>query len=440
MVDADKVDGQHASEFAGVVHDHLGESWSGSPTSGLTITTSGQQAITGTSTASSSPSYGVRGFSDATLGYGVYGVATETTSSNAGVYGKTLSTHLGYGVYGYASSTTGTTYGVYGKSDSEDGYGVRGDAKSTADGADGTGVLGWSDSPSGRGVAGHASSATEINFGVHGHSESTSGRGVYGVASAESGSTYGVYGVSDSTDGRGVYGLTNASGTNYGVHGKCTSADGAGVYAQHFLSNGTDLALEGNNGVIKATDQVSSKIDIYANGDIHLNLDANADQSANLEVYDDGSNVVFRVTEAGNVEADGTYTSPAADFAELLPGAAGLEPGDVLAVYGDGTLGVSAHPYESKVVGVYSTQPAFLGGKVEQPSPRHVPLAVVGIVPVKVCSEGGAITPGDLLVSSSIPGHAMRGRIDPPNGTVIGKALEGLVEDRGTIRMMVMLQ
>jgi hypothetical protein len=51
--------------------------------------------------------------------------------------------------------------------------------------------------------------------------------------------------------------------------------------------------------------------------------------------------------------------------------------------------------------------------------------------------------PGDLLVSSSTPGHAMKaGRKNPPAGTVIGKALERLDEDKdvGVIEIIVMLR
>jgi hypothetical protein len=59
----------------------------------------------------------------------------------------------------------------------------------------------------------------------------------------------------------------------------------------------------------------------------------------------------------------------------------------------------------------------------------NVPLAVAGIVPVKVTGEGGPILPGESLTSSSTPGHAMKaakiragGIALFPSGVVIGKA------------------
>src|SRR5690606_15241466 len=66
------------------------------------------------------------------------------------------------------------------------------------------------------------------------------------------------------------------------------------------------------------------------------------------------SDIKFRVTAAGNVQADGTFTSPAADFAELMPATTGLEPGDVLVVGRGGILEASSKPYQQTVVIVLS--------------------------------------------------------------------------------------
>jgi thiamine monophosphate kinase len=93
------------------------------------------------------------------------------------------------------------------------------------------------------------------------------------------------------------------------------------------------------------------------------------------------------------------------------------------------------------VAGVYSTQPGFLGGQtVEGEVEGAIPLAIVGVVPVKVTAENGAIRPGDLLVASSVPGHAMKAGANPPQGTVIGKAMEKLDTGTGVIRLLATLQ
>jgi hypothetical protein len=90
---------------------------------------------------------------------------------------------------------------------------------------------------------------------------------------------------------------------------------------------------------------------------------------------------------------------------------------------------------------VYSTAPGFVGGKpVGGAQNGHVPLAVVGIVPVKASAENGPIAPGDLLASAATPGHAMRANGEARVGCVIGKALETMAQGTGRIRMLVVLQ
>jgi hypothetical protein len=68
-------------------------------------------------------------------------------------------------------------------------------------------------------------------------------------------------------------------------------------------------------------------------------------------------------------------------------------------------------------------------------------MAMIGVVPTKVTAEGGPIKPGDLLVTSSRPGYAMkgtdRGRL---TGAIIGKALGHLQSGIGLIEVAVSLQ
>jgi hypothetical protein len=148
------------------------------------------------------------------------------------------------------------------------------------------------------------------------------------------------------------------------------------------------------------------------------------------------------------VRSDVGFNTPAADFAEMLPAVPGLEAGDVLIIGPDGRLARSTRAYQSSVAGVYSTQPGFVGGQpVTGERDDHIPLAVLGVVPVKVTAEGGPIAPGDLLATSSTPGHAMRaapltieGVSVFPSGAILGKALEAWEAGTGVIRMLVVLQ
>ncbi len=325
--------------------------------------------------------------------------------SGSGVYGSSAS---GVGVYGFSASTTDGDAAVYGQSNADSGYV--------------SGVYGETSSANGSGVTGEATTTTGNVFGVRGLTTSSQGTGVYGWAGSYNGTggyPYGVRGYSQS--GHGVYGSTNGD-WNWisGVYGLATkdhangvtgwnSGGGVGVYA--WSTSGTAIVAKGGGSVL-------------------------------MGVYESTTDDLrFRVDSDGEVYADGSFHSGGADMAEMLPTTEDLEPGDVLVVGPDGLLLRSDIPYDSKVVGVYSTRPGFTAGSGgEADDTDNIPLAVVGIVPVKACAENGPISPGDLLVTSSTPGHAMKAASDPPVGTVIGKALEGLDADCGVIKMLVMLQ
>jgi hypothetical protein len=67
------------------------------------------------------------------------------------------------------------------------------------------------------------------------------------------------------------------------------------------------------------------------------------------------------------------------------------------------------------------------------------PVAFSGVVDCKVDASYGPVWPGNLLVTSPTPGHAMAQQAPLP-GTVLGKALEPLEKGVGTIKVLVMLR
>jgi hypothetical protein len=235
---------------------------------------------------------------------------------------------------------------------------------------------------------------------------------------------YGLQGESTQADGKGLYGYSTSSETTghpMGVFGQAGALQGVGVFG--YASAGADSGYGG--------------------------FFANASGAGDLIAANDAlsfSELEFRVSNNGEVYADGNFHPGGADFSELLPAAAGLEPGDVLVIGPDSQLARSTEAYQPTVVGVYSTRPGIVAGgedgKVlsEMDLSNKAPLAVLGVVPVKASAENGAISPGDLLVASSTPGHAMRAGPNPSIGTVIGKALGMLDAGTGTILMLVMLQ
>jgi hypothetical protein len=235
---------------------------------------------------------------------------------------------------------------------------------------------------------------------------------------------YGLQGESTQADGKGLYGYASSSTTTghpIGTFGQANALQGIGVFG--YVSSGADSGYGG----------------FFANASTNGDLIAANDALSFSELE-------FRVSNNGEVYADGNFHSGGADFAELLPAAAGLEPGDVLVIGPDGQLARSTEAYQSTVVGVYSTKPGIVGGgedgKVlsEMDLSGKAPLAIMGVVPVKASAENGAISPGDLLVASATPGHAMKADPNPSIGTVIGKALAGLDSGTGVIQVLVMLQ
>lgn len=112
------------------------------------------------------------------------------------------------------------------------------------------------------------------------------------------------------------------------------------------------------------------------------------------------------------------------------------EPGDVVVLDSNMTVIKSYKPYDTKVAGVVSTDPAYIMAIQRD----GVPLALTGIVPVKVTDENGLIKVGDLLTTSSTPGHAMKcNDLDLCKGSIIGKAMEDMNESKHTdvINMLI---
>ena len=68
-------------------------------------------------------------------------------------------------------------------------------------------------------------------------------------------------------------------------------------------------------------------------------------------------------------------------------------------------------------------------------------MAMIGIVPTKVSAENGPIKRGDLLVTSSITGYAMKGTDRSRMlGAVIGKSLGNLDAGTGVVEALITLQ
>jgi hypothetical protein len=156
-----------------------------------------------------------------------------------------------------------------------------------------------------------------------------------------------------------------------------------------------------------------------------------------------------RIDSTGKGFFDGGTQTGGADFAESISvtGAKmSYEPGDVLVIdaMSDRQVALSREPYSTLVAGVYSTKPGVVGtlhGSEDPTLIHEIPMAIIGIVPCKVSAENGPISRGDLLVTSSTPGYAMRGTDSRKlTGAIIGKALQPLPAGKGEIEVLMTLR
>jgi hypothetical protein len=154
----------------------------------------------------------------------------------------------------------------------------------------------------------------------------------------------------------------------------------------------------------------------------------------------------------GNVLVTGSITGASVigsvyqDVAEWVPATTDMEPGTVVVLNEERTNEVmpSHRAYDTSVAGVVSAQPGVLLGVAGDSKEQ---IATTGRVRVRVDATRGAIRVGDLLVTSHIPGTAMKSTpldlggiaIHRP-GTIIGKALEPLEDGVGEILVLLSLQ
>ncbi|MCE9586470.1 hypothetical protein K8R04_04100 [Candidatus Uhrbacteria bacterium] len=132
-----------------------------------------------------------------------------------------------------------------------------------------------------------------------------------------------------------------------------------------------------------------------------------------------------------SIMADGAVISNAFDIAEMYSVTGTSEAGDVLVLDASSTATVmrsTGVAYDSKVIGIVSTDPGFVLGWS-----GGTKVALAGRVPVKFSTNNGPINVGDALVSSDVPGYAMKAT---QPGMILGYALES-ASATGTAQVFV---
>jgi len=138
----------------------------------------------------------------------------------------------------------------------------------------------------------------------------------------------------------------------------------------------------------------------------------------------------LRYNEVYAVTFQGTATSAQyADLAEKYETDEELDAGTVVCFGGDKEVTACEHEADHRVAGVISTDPAYMMNAGSEG--QYV--ALTGRVPCKVT---GPVEKGDLLVSSSVKGHAKADNNAGP-GRIIGKAVGSNEDGESVIEVLV---
>ena len=248
---------------------------------------------------------------------------------------------------------------------------------------------------------------------------STGGAGVFGKSSNPLGQ--GINGLAMATDGKGVIGKADGA-SGHGVHAVAVGTSGIALYAE----------VSGN-----ATKAISANADV-TNG---VALEARGGAGGMAAKFYGNVNLYSRVDNGLIMEL-----GEGLDYAEGfdMSGPHQAAPGTVVIIDPDhpGQLTVSTSPYDTRVAGIVAGARGLESGVRLGSGRFEHNVALAGRVYCNVDATDEAIEPGDLLTTSSTPGHAMKAsEYSRAQGAILGKAMEKMEKGRkGQILVLVTLQ
>ena len=401
---------------------------------------------------------------------GAFTLPYSSSATNAQNLMSLTNLGTGGGLEGINSSTNANAFGIIGRitsaSPGASSTGLRGINNGT--GTNGTGIWG-THSGLGAGVYGNSQSGN----GVHGFS--VNGNGLFGTSTNYTAGYFDISTVSNTSDALFSYTVGTGSGSTAisengnGLWGITYSALAAGVLGYNTgggeaivgrnISGSSSAVVGRNDGTYAGVQGIAGAangIGVLAQANVDGTLNSNAlvaeiigTGNGNTAVFKANGSNVARIDKTGKGFFNGGTQNSGADIAEAFDVTGNLkeyEAGDVLVISTDKDRAVekSNQPYSTLVAGVYATKPGVLltDENMDSELLNKVPMGVIGVIPTKVCLEGGAIKRGDLIVTSSIPGVAMKADPDKVKiGQVIGKALQDYTETGiGKINILVSIK
>ena len=227
--------------------------------------------------------------------------------------------------------------------------------------------------------------------------------------------------ISFTNDAGDIESVTAGSGlTGGGTSGAVTLNIGAGT---GITVNADDVAV--NMGAFDTDNLSEGSSNLYY---------TNSRADARITAYTGAmTSMTGNITTTANVSGAffvGTATAARyADLAEKYESDAEYEAGTVLVFGGEAEVTACEEELDHRVAGVVSTDPAYMMNA--EAEGQYV--ALTGRVPVKVV---GPVAKGDLMVASSVKGHAKADNNAGP-GRIIGKAIGEIDSGEGVIEVLV---
>ncbi len=217
------------------------------------------------------------------------------------------------------------------------------------------------------------------------------------------------------------------------------------VIQQHASSTGPILQLENSSGVVVVTTQ---------QGNVGIGTTSPAStlsvgSTSQFQVNGAGAITAVSMVASGRVTANAYSVTGGTDVAEYFDTKdPNIKPGMVMSIDPEhpGHLVLASKAYDSLVAGIVSgangINPGILLQKPGNDTNKSLPIALAGRVWVMVDATDNEVKPGDMLTTSSTPGHAMKVMDrNLAEGAYIGKAMTALKKgQKGFVLVLVTLK